>query len=155
MVAAIQALRAEEEPDSIYAWRLPRYWFVFGMQVRTICPISSSDYPMCLFSRQQVRFSGRSVDDRVVGYARSVRLPGFIYHDTLYSLYEVFSELNNHTTRLVKCQQTKPPLTRGVVSAIGVFFKWYLLNGAWRYGEVGVVTGLHATFYSFLRHFKA
>ena len=34
-------------------------------------------------------------------------------------------------------------------------FKWYLFSGAWRYGKVGVVTGLYATFYSFLKYFKA
>ncbi|WP_228306078.1 adenylyl-sulfate kinase, partial [Klebsiella michiganensis] len=27
--------------------------------------------------------------------------------------------------------------------------------GAWRKGKVGVVTGLYATFYSFLKYFKA
>ena len=42
-----------------------------------------------------------------------------------------------------------------IVSAIGAFFKWYLFSGAWRYGKVGVVTGLYATFYSFLKYFKA
>ena len=50
---------------------------------------------------------------------------------------------------------SKQPLTRGIVSAIGAFFKWYLFSGAWRYGKVGVVTGLYATFYSFLKYFKA
>ncbi|MEG6142753.1 glycosyltransferase family 2 protein, partial [Enterobacter kobei] len=41
------------------------------------------------------------------------------------------------------------------VSAIGAFFKWYLFSGAWRQGKVGVVTGVYATLYSFLKYFKA
>ena len=82
-------------------------------------------------------------------------VPGFVRHDTFYSLHEVFNKLNSYTTRLVKYQQIKPSLTRGIVSAIGAFFKWYLFSGAWRYGKVGVVTGLYATFYSFLKYFKA
>lgn len=44
VVTAIQALKAGEEPDPTCAWRLPRYWFVLGKQVRTIYPISSPDY---------------------------------------------------------------------------------------------------------------
>ncbi|MDK1354534.1 glycosyltransferase family 2 protein, partial [Cronobacter sakazakii] len=28
-------------------------------------------------------------------------------------------------------------------------------SGAWRQGRVGLVTGLYATFYSFLKYFKA
>ena len=146
VVAAIQALKAGEEPDPTCAWRLPRYWFVLGKQVRTIYPISSPDYPVRLFNRQQARFNDRPVDDQVVGHARSVKLPGFVRHDTFFSLHEVFNKLNSYTTRLVKYQQIKPSLTRGIVSAIGAFFTWYLFSGAWRYGKVGVVTGLYATF---------
>ena len=67
----------------------------------------------------------------------------------------MFNKLNSYTTRLVKYQHIKPSLTRGIVSAIGAFFKWYMFSGAWRYGKVGVVTGLYATFYSFLKYFKA
>ncbi|MCL0296161.1 glycosyltransferase family 2 protein, partial [Escherichia coli] len=116
-----------------------------GKQVWTIYPMSSPDYPVRLFNRQQARFNDRPVDDQVVGHASSVRLPGFVRHDTFYSLHEVFNKLNSYTSRLVKYQQIKPSLTRGIVSAIGAFFKWYLFSGAWRYGKVGVVTGLYAT----------
>jgi hypothetical protein len=55
----------------------------------------------------------------------------------------------------VKYQKVKPSISRGIISAIGAFFKWYLFSGAWRNGKVGVVTGLYATFYSFLKYFKA
>ncbi len=68
---------------------------------------------MRLFNRQQARFNDRPVDDQVVGHASSVRLPGFVRHDTFYSLHEVFNKLNSYTTRLVKYQQIKPSLTRG------------------------------------------
>lgn len=90
----------------------------------------------------------------MVGHARSVRLPGFVRHDTFYSLHEVFNKLNSYTTRLVKYQQIKPSLTRGSSAPLALSLR-YLFSGAWRYGKVGVVTGLYATFYSFLKYFKA
>ncbi|MDU9354870.1 glycosyltransferase family 2 protein [Klebsiella sp. 141153] len=155
VVAAILALKAGEEPDPSCAWRLPRYWFVLGEQVRTIYPISSPDYPVRLFNRQRASFNQRPVDDQVVGHLTSIRLPGFVRHDTFYSLHEVFNKLNSYTTRLVKAQKVRPSLSRGIISAIGAFFKWYLFSGAWRSGKVGAVTGLYATLYSFMKYFKA
>ncbi len=55
----------------------------------------------------------------------------------------------------MKYQKIRPSLSRAAISAIGAFFKWYLFSGAWRSGKVGLVTGLYATFYSFLKYFKA
>lgn len=129
VVAAIQALKAGEEPEPTCAWRLPRYWFVLGKQVRTIYPISSPDYPVRLFNRQQARFNDRPVDDQVVGHASSVRLPGFVRHDTFYSLHEVFNKLNSYTTRLVKYQQIKPSLTRGSSAPLALSLSGICLAG--------------------------
>lgn len=155
VVTAILALKAGDEPAPDCAWRLPRYWFVLGEEVRTIYPVSSPDFPVRLFNRSVARFNDRPVDDQVVGFKHSSKLPGFVRHDTFYSLHEVFNKLNSYTTRLVKHQKIRPSIGRGVISAIGAFFKWYLFSGAWRKGKVGVVNGLYATFYSFLKYFKA
>lgn len=151
----ILQLKAGEEPSPEQAWRLPRYWYVLGEEIRTIYPISSPDFPVRLFHRTHARFNDRPVDDKVEGYLQSTKIPGRVRHDTFYSLHEVFSKLNSYTTRLVKYQKVKPSISRGIISAIGAFFKWYLFSGAWRSGKVGVVTGLYATFYSFLKYFKA
>jgi len=151
----ILKLKSDSEPAQEQAWRFSRYWFVLGEQVRTIYPISSPDYPVRLFNRQQAHFNDRPVDDQAEGYHCSTVIPGFVQHDTFYNLHEVFNKLNVYTTRLVLNKRIKPSLARGVISAIGAFFKWYLLSGAWRKGRVGLVTGLYATFYSFLKYFKA
>lgn len=154
-VAFILALKAGEDPGCERAWRLSRYWFVLGEQVRTIYPVSSPDFPVRLFHRKQTRFNDRPVDDQAVGHGYSSIIPGFVRHDTFYNLHEVFNKLNSYTTRLVLNKPIKASLLRGFVSAIGAFFKWYLFSGAWRKGRVGLVTGLYATFYSFLKYFKA
>ncbi|VTP62074.1 Uncharacterised protein [Leclercia adecarboxylata] len=69
--------------------------------------------------------------------SQSVKIPGRVRHDTFYSLHEVFNKLNSYTSRLVKYQPVRPSLSRGVISAIGAFFKWYLFSGAWRQGASG------------------
>ena len=101
------------------------------------------------FNRTQSRFNNRPVDDQVEGFLHSERIPGYVRHDTFYSLHELFNKLNGYTTRPVQYQTIRPSLSRGAISAIGAFFKWYLFSGARRQGKVGVVTGFYATAYSF------
>lgn len=154
-MSAILALKADDLHSVYSSWRLPRFWYVLGQEVRTIYPVSSPDYPVRLFNRTVAHFNNRPVDDQVVGHQRSIRLPGRVRHDTFYSLHEVFSKMNDYTTRLVTHQNIRPSLGRGIISATGALFKWYLFSGAWRQGKVGAVTGLYATLYSFLKYFKA
>ncbi|GAA0496611.1 glycosyltransferase family 2 protein [Tatumella terrea] len=137
------------------AWCISRYWYVLGEQVQTIYPVSSPDYPVRLFNRTVARFNDRPVDDEVTGPVLTQIIPGHVRHDTFYSLHEMFSKMNAYTTRLVRFRKIRPSLLRGVISAIGAFFKWYLMSGAWRQGKVGAATGLYATLYSFLKYFKA
>lgn len=151
----ILALKSGHTPSPEKAWRIPRYWHVLGQEVRTLYPVSSPDFPVRLFNRTHARFNQRPVDDKVEGTLIATKMPGRVRHDTFYSLHEVLNKLNSYTTRLVKYQHVRPSLGRGVISAIGAFFKWYLFSGAWRQGKVGVVTGFYATAYSFLKYFKA
>jgi glycosyltransferase involved in cell wall biosynthesis len=149
------ALKAGDEPPANHGWRLSRYWYVLGEDVRTIYPVSSPDFPIRLFNRKNARFNLRPVDDQVEGNIQTFKIDGHVRHDTFWNLHEVFCKLNNYTTRLVKYQNIRPSIGRAVISAVGAFFKWYLFSGAWRKGKVGAVTGLYATLYSFLKYFKA
>ncbi|AMO46564.1 Glycosyltransferase involved in cell wall bisynthesis [Kosakonia oryzendophytica] len=155
VVDFILKLKAGHEPLRDHAWRLPRYWYVLGQEVRTLYPISSPDFPVRLFNRQCARFNDRPVDDQVVGALTCAKMPGRVRHDTFYTLHEMFNKLNGYTTRLVKYNPVRPSITRGIISAIGAFFKWYVFSGAWREGKVGAATGLYATLYSFMKYFKA
>jgi glycosyltransferase involved in cell wall biosynthesis len=151
----IQTLKRGAEPPASHAWRLSRYWYVLGEEVRTIYPVSSPDFPVRLFNRSEARFNPRPVDDQVVGAIHTFIIEGHVRHDTFWCLHEVFNKLNSYTSRLVKYHKIRPSIGRGIISAIGAFFKWYVFSGAWREGKVGLVTGLYATFYSFLKYFKA
>lgn len=154
VVMVIQVLKVGEEFDLICVWCLLCYWFVLGKQVWMIYFIFLLDYLVCFFNCQQVWFNDWLVDDQVVGYVSFVRLLGFVCYDIFYLLYEVFNKLNSYIIWLVKYQQIKFLLMWGIVSVIGVFFKWYLFSGVWCYGKVGVVIGLYVMFYSFLKYFK-
>ncbi|QHA87932.1 glycosyltransferase family 2 protein [Serratia rhizosphaerae] len=151
----IAKFKAQESPTPQNAYRIKRNWFVLGHSVRTIYPVSSPDYPVRLFNRTLVSFNDAPVDDAAEGYTRTSIMPGSVNHDTFYSLHEIFNKLNGYTTRVVKYKYIKPSIFRGAVSAIGAFFKWYVLSGAWKDGKIGIVTGFYAVAYSFLKYFKS
>lgn len=154
-IAAICKIKQGGLDNERIAYCLPRYWYVLGKPVRTIYPVSSPDFPVRLFSRNTVKFNDQPVDDAAEGEVDRQILPGQVRHDTFYSLHEVFNKLNVYTTRVVKYKKIRPSLSRGFISAFGALFKWYFLNGSWKEGKVGFVTGVYAVLYSFLKYFKA
>jgi glycosyltransferase involved in cell wall biosynthesis len=155
LVNEIKKIKNNKISSINIAYRIPRYWFVLNEPVRTMYPISSPDHPIRLFNRKVAKFNNSPVDDSVEGKLKVLILNGRINHYTFHTIDEVFSKLNTYTTRLVKYRKIKPSLARGIISAIGAFFKWYIFSGAWKKGKVGVVTGTYASLYSFLKYFKS
>jgi len=152
--AAILELKSSLSDDGV-AYRIPRYWRVLGQEVRAIYPVSSPDFPLRLFNRRRVRFNDVPVDDKATGVPDRRMLPGRLTHDTFFSVHEVFAKLNSYTSRLIEHQDIKPSLGRALFGSIFAFGKWYGRKGAWRDGGVGVVTGVYAALYTFLKYFKA
>lgn len=141
--------------DASQAYRISRHWHVLGEEVRAVYPCSSPDYPVRLFNRRCVRFNDQPVDDKPEGFSTTAILPGYVTHDTFFSVQELFGKLNGYTGRLVEYQNVSPSLLRACLSAIGAFFKWYVRKGGWQDGARGVVTAVYAMLYSFLKYFKA
>jgi len=153
-LSAITALKPELN-DPTVGYRIQRYWHVLGREVRAIYPVSSPDKPLRLFNRNQARFNDLPVDDKASGAKIRIVLPGHVIHDTFFSLHEVFTKLNGYTTRLVGFQNVPPSLLRALIAPVFAFLKWYFRKGAWRDGPVGMVTGVYAASYTFLKYFKA
>lgn len=149
----INTLKADLEDPAI-AYRITRQWYVLGRPVRALYPVSSPDNPVRLFHRAHSRFNDAPVDDKPIGHARSVIIPGNVRHDTFHTVHEVFNKVNGYTTRLTAYRPAAPSLTRAVVSGATAFFKWYLVKGGWRDGRVGLLAGIYASLYSFLKYFK-
>ena len=57
--------------DTAVAYRIVRYWHVLGKKVHAVYPVSSPDYPVRLFNRNQVKFNDAPVDDKPQGFASS------------------------------------------------------------------------------------
>lgn len=152
-VQRINALKASLD-DPRTAYRISRYWHMLGQPVRALYPVSSPDFPVRLFNRQQARFNDSPVDDKPIGHERTDVIAGYVKHDTFHTVHEVFQKVNGYTSRLNAYRKMKPSLLRATLSAIGAFIKWYFVKGSWRDGRVGVLAGVYASLYSFLKYFK-
>lgn len=140
--------------DPMMAYRISRYWHMLGTPIHALYPVSSPDYPVRLFNRKNVCFNDAPVDDKPVGHERTAVVEGRVRHDTFHTVHEVFNKLNGYTSRLTRYRKLEPSLLRAVLSAIGAFVKWYLVKGSWRDGRIGVLRGVYASLYSFLKYFK-
>ncbi|MCL5802170.1 MAG: glycosyltransferase family 2 protein [Gammaproteobacteria bacterium] len=141
--------------DETVAYRVSRYWKVLNKPVHAMYPVSSPDFPVRLFNKRRVRFNGAPVDDKPIGFESSQVIEGHVVHDTFYSLHEMFNKLNIYTTRLCSNKKIRPSLVRALISPYFAFVKWYFIKGGWKDGRVGVVTGIYAFLYTFLKYFKS
>lgn len=153
-LARIRELKGELDDPRI-AYRITRHWFIMGRAVHAFYPVSSPDYPVRLFNRSSSRFNDAPVDDKASGHARSEIIAGRVRHDTFHTLHEVFHKLNGYTTRLNEHRPAQPSLLRAFLSPPFAFLKWYFVKGSWRDGRVGVVAGVYAFLYTFLKYFKS
>jgi glycosyltransferase involved in cell wall biosynthesis len=141
--------------DPKTAYRIERHWHVLGQEVRSIYPISSPDYPVRLFNRKFVRFNDQPVDDKAVGFEKTMKVKGHVIHDTFFNIHEVFHKLNTYTTRINQHKNVRPSLVSAVFNPFPALFKWYIRKGGFRDGRVGIVTGAYAALYTFLKYFKS
>ncbi|MBI3897128.1 MAG: glycosyltransferase family 2 protein [Gammaproteobacteria bacterium] len=154
-VVNIRTLKQNELNDESVAYRISRFWRVLNRPVHAIYPVSSPDYPVRLFHRGRARFNDSPVDDKVMGFDSTRVIAGHVAHDTFYSLHEVFHKLNAYTSRLCQFRKVSPSLARAFLNPWFAFIKWYFFKKSWKDGRVGVVSGVYAFLYTFLKYFKA
>jgi len=141
--------------DGHTAYRISRYWKVLGKPVHAMYPVTSPDFPVRLFNKRMVRFNDAPVDDKPIGFTRTEIINGHVIHDTFNSLHEVFNKLNIYTSRLCEYKDLKSSWLKILINPFVAFIKWYFVKGGWRNGRVGIVTGMYAFLYTFLKYFKA
>jgi glycosyltransferase involved in cell wall biosynthesis len=147
-------------PGKYDAFRVHREWLFLGRSLHAFYPVSSPDRIVRLFNRQTVRFNERPVDDKPVGQKRTCPklLNGRLRHDTTGSIHDLFAKCNHYTSRaargaeeaVVASSSLSKVVTRPWVSAI----KWYLIKQGYKDGFPGLLLGVYAFLYTFLKYAK-
>lgn len=157
-----QALREwkEKGPGNFDAFRVMREWRFLGRSLHAFYPVSSPDRIIRLYNRQTVRFNERPVDDKPEGFKRRnvVPLPGHLIHDTTGSIHDLFGKVNHYTSRAARGAGQEAvdesSLGKVITRPWMAGLKWYVFKKGYKDGFPGVVLGMYAFFYTFLKYAK-
>jgi len=157
-----QILRAWKEKGPVHhdAYRVHREWLFLGRSLHAFYPVSSPDRVVRLFNRQSVQFNDRPVDDKPIGFKSCsiLPLPGLLVHDTTGSIHDLFGKVNHYTSRAARgtdqSEVTSASLGKVITRPWVAAFKWYLVKQGYKDGFPGVVLGMYAFLYTFLKYAK-
>lgn len=142
------------------AFRVHREWLFLGRSLHAFYPVSSPDRIVRLFNRKTVLFNERPVDDKPVGFQNCnwIPLPGRLKHDTTGSIHDLFGKVNHYTSRAARGADAKAveasSLSKVITRPWIAGLKWYLLKQGYKDGFPGVLLGMYAVLYTFLKYAK-
>ena len=142
------------------AYSIKRNWNVLGKNVHAMFPVVSPDYPIRLFNKEVVSFSGEStiIHETPFGYKTLEKIELPLMHYTFETQWELEKKLAHYTTLAAENMLLKNKTTgflKMLFSPPWAFFKWYFIKGNWRDGLTGVTIAIFAFRYTLLKYKKA
>lgn len=164
LVASLKQLKQDNfvhegiVPDG---YKIYRRWFLFDREVHAFMPVSNPDCPMRLFRKSIVdyRQEGNLVHEEATGArTKAIIQPGFILHYSCDSIRDLMQKMNYYTTLAAEDMKLKGKAAGSwfnmFVHAFAAWLKWYFKKGGWKDGEIGVLLGVYAFFYTLLKYIK-
>jgi glycosyltransferase involved in cell wall biosynthesis len=141
------------------AFRIRRRWFVLGREVRAFYPVSSPDFPVRLFRRDQVGLPADCglIHESLTGYESLGTIGGSVRHDSVHSVEDLYDKVNHYSTLAARDMVRKKGIGSWfglLVHPLGAWIKWYLRKGSWRDGRIGWICGCYAYDYTYLKYLK-
>ena len=149
------------EQNSPNAYRIRRQWFICGRKVHAFYPITSPDYPIRLFKKDEINFRE---DTKMIHETpksntpiKTSVIPGSVSHYSCDSVQELYEKLNLYTS--LAAQDLNNKGVRGSWLSIWThpvfaWFRWYIQKGGWRDGDIGIVLGRYAYDYTYQKYLK-
>ncbi|MCW2240923.1 glycosyltransferase family 2 protein [Azospirillum canadense] len=162
LLAKIRQLKAVDfmldgrSPDG---YSIRREWFFLGKRVRTFYPVKAPDYTIKLFQRAKMGHSGSRIIHESIqcngGTIANIHEP--IFHYSCDSVEELYGKIDLYT-RLAAADMAANGIRASWVK-VNVYpwllwIKWFLVNGAWRDGEVGRILSKYARDTVYLKYLK-
>ncbi|TDU81771.1 glycosyltransferase involved in cell wall biosynthesis [Prosthecobacter fusiformis] len=150
----------EKGPGDRDSFRVWREWLFLGRSLHAFYPVSSPDRIIRLYNRQLVRFNDRPVDDKPEGQKKIGKPPlaGLLKHDTTGSIHDLFAKCNHYSSRAARGAGPEAvadsSLGKVVLRPWGAVAKWYLLKQGYKDGFPGLLLGVYAFLYTFLKYAK-
>ena len=158
-VEAMMSLKSKLHNIEFDAYRVQRYWYIMGQSVRSFYPVTSPDYVVRLFKKEKAFFDvSYSVHETVEGFDNISPNPiSSINHYTFESKEEINRKLELYTDLAAQDAEMKGKrggLLNSLIHAISAFIKWYLKNGAYKDGRIGLLGAKYAFCYTYKKYIK-
>ena len=106
-----------------------------------------------------MRFNERPVDDKPEGQRRYGKpLGGRLKHDTTGSIHDLFAKCNHYTSRAARGADAEVVASASLAKVLlrpwSALLKWYVIKQGYKDGFPGVLLGMYAFLYTFLKYAK-
>lgn len=146
----------EGSPD---AYAIKREWFVLGRRVHSFYPSHCPDFPVRLFRKDRATYLvGRQVHETIRGFNKALRIDEPLLHYSCNSIQEMYGKVGLYTTlaaRDLVAKRGRPGFGEAILMPWIVCLKWYVLNGGWRDGRVGMILARYVWDTVHLKYAKA
>ena len=146
------------DADAPDAYAIRRDWYVLQQRVRCFYPSHCPDFPIRLFLKAKATYiAERHVHESMAGFSRAEPINEPLLHYTCDSVDQLYGKMNLYTrlAALDLLRHGRPSLLRVMVMPRLVWAKWYLVNGGWKDGVVGVILARYAFDSVYQKHIKA
>jgi Glycosyltransferases involved in cell wall biogenesis len=130
------------------AYEVSRPWMVMGKQIHCIYPVKTPDSPIRLINKRYVSFDNSSlVHESPSGYRSISKIDGQLWHHTFHSSEELYSKLDFYTDIAAQdiILNNKQLSWLGIyIRSLIIFVKWYLINGGYKDGRIGMILAVFA-----------
>jgi glycosyltransferase involved in cell wall biosynthesis len=158
-LGSLKASGFRQDGGTPEAFRFRRRWFVLGREVRAFYPVSSPDFPIRLFRRDQVDLPADCglIHESLTGYGSLGTIGGSVLHYSVHSIEDLYHKVNHYSTLAGRDMVRKKGVGTWLdllTHPLGAWLKWYLRKGSWRDGRVGWICGRYAFDYTYLKYLK-
>ena len=158
LIDEITALKRSGFTHDAYAVR--REWVVMGKVVHALMPVSCPDYPIRIYRRDNLRYTGHSVHETLMGHVSGGRIEAPLVHHTFETKRELMRKLDLYTDLAAadlrhRTDSAAVLWLKGWFSPLGAFVKWYFRKGNIRDGRVGLLLAFYASAYTRRKYRKA
>ncbi len=140
----LKADLAQIEAD---AFGIRREWYLLGRHIHCFYPSHCPDRPIRLFRRDKASYiEGRHVHEAMTGFAHAQPIDEAILHYTADSIDDIYAKLNLYSNLAAKDAWSQGKRSSWLKIALlpwALAAKWYLVDGGWKDGMIGVVHALY------------
>lgn len=159
LAARLTAIKERLDIDGPDAYAVRREWYVLGRKVHCFYPSRCPDFPIRLFRKDGAGYlAGRHVHETIRGFRQAGLLDEPLLHHTCETVEELYGKIGLYTTLAaqdLRAAKGRPAMALVFLMPAVTALKWYLVEGGWRDGWLGLVLARYVSDTVYQKYLKA